>query len=75
MSLKRDLLTQAVAEDPVVDTFEAWLLEKCRAGAETSGMGPMRTMALEVLTEWRLAGSLADFRIWLESGAPSQDRT
>jgi hypothetical protein len=74
MTLKRDLLSQAVAEDPDPERFEAWLLQSCLAGAESASMGAMRAMAKEVLVEWRLAASLADFRAWLERGAPSEDR-
>jgi hypothetical protein len=30
-------------------------------------------MALDVLSDWRLAQSSAVFRSWLEQGAPSDD--
>jgi hypothetical protein len=30
-------------------------------------------MALEILTEWRLALAAEDFGAWLERGAPSAD--
>ena len=73
MSLKRHLLEQAVLSDPEPDRFEAWLLERCLS-SETS-TGAMRAMAQEVLTEWRLTATSAQFRDWLEAGAPSEDRT
>jgi hypothetical protein len=74
MSLKRQLLEQAVLSDPEPDCFEAWLLERCLS-AETASTGPMRAMAQEVLTEWRLAAASVQFRDWLAAGAPSEDRT
>jgi len=33
----------------------------------------VRAMALDVLSEWRLAQTSAVFRSWLEEGAPSDD--
>jgi len=74
MSLKRQLLEQAVLSDPEPDCFEAWLLERCLSG-KTASTGPMRAMAQEVLTEWRLAAASVQFRDWLAAGAPSEDRT
>ena len=74
MSLKRQLLEQAVLSDPEPDGFEAWLLERCLSG-ETASRGAMRAMAREVLTEWRLTAASAQFRDWLAAGAPSEDRT
>ena len=71
MGLKRELLERAVRENPAPEEFEHWLLQQCQtAGA---ACGPLRAMALEILTEWRLAGSSAAFRAWLASGAPSDD--
>ena len=74
MSLKRQLLEQAVLSDPEPDRFEAWLLERCLSG-ETAATGAMRAMAQEVLTEWKLTATSVQFRDWLEAGAPSEDRT
>jgi hypothetical protein len=74
MSLKRQLLEQAVLADPEPDGFEAWLLEQCLS-SETASMGAMRAMAREVLTEWRLVAVSVQFRDWLTAGAPSEDRT
>jgi hypothetical protein len=73
MSLKRQLLEQAVLSDPEPESFEAWLLEHCLSG-ETASTGPMRAMAQEVLTEWRLTAASVQFRDWLAAGAPSEDR-
>ena len=74
MSLKRQLLEQAVLADPEPDCFEAWLLERCLSD-ETASRGAIRAMAREVLAEWRLATASAQFRDWLKAGAPSEDRT
>jgi hypothetical protein len=74
MSLKRQLLEQAVLADPEPDCLEAWLLERCLSSG-TASTGAMRAMALEVLNEWRLAAASTQFRDWLTAGAPSEDRT
>ncbi len=71
LAIKRGLLEAAVAEDPDPDTFEAWLLGRCLAAGGDAGA--VRSMALEVLAEWRLASSLPAFGAWLERGAPSDD--
>lgn len=62
LGLKRQLLEQAVADDPASDAFEAWLL--AHAG------GPA---ALMVLEEWRMAHAVPALAAWLERGAPSDD--
>jgi hypothetical protein len=74
MSLKRQLLEQAVLSDPEPDAFEAWLLKRCLS-SEAASTGAMRAMAQEVLTEWRLTVASVEFRDWLAAGAPSEDRT
>jgi len=74
MSLKRQLLEQAVLSDPEPDCFEAWLLERCLS-SEMASTGAMRAMAQEVLAEWRLTAASVQFRDWLAAGAPSEDRT
>lgn len=76
MAIKRELLERAVAADPPPETFDAWLLEQCLAGAQTpaAGAGALRAMAREILDEYRLTVSLATFDAWLASGAPSADR-
>jgi hypothetical protein len=33
----------------------------------------MRAMALDVLSDWRLANTSVVFQSWLEQGAPSDD--
>lgn len=71
MAIKRGLLEETVREDPEPETYEGWLVERC-AGLEAPS-GPMRAMALEILADWRLALSSADFRRWLDEGAPSDD--
>ena len=71
MSLKRTLLEDTVRHDPDPDTYEEWLLSRCVTGDPPSG--PLRAMALDVLSDWRLAQSSAVFRSWLEQGAPSED--
>jgi hypothetical protein len=71
MSLKRTLLEDTVQQDPDPDAYEEWLLSRCVTGDTPSG--PLRAMALDVLSDWRLAQSSAVFRSWLEQGAPSDD--
>lgn len=71
MSLKRTLLEDTVQHDPDPDTYEEWLLGRCVTRDTPSG--PLRAMALDVLADWRLAQSSAEFRSWLEQGAPSDD--
>ena len=71
MELKRSLLEETVQHDPEPEAYEEWLLERCLAQGEATG--PMRAMALDVLTEWQLAQSSAVFRNWLTQGAPSDD--
>ena len=83
MTLKRKLLEETVRDDPDPDDFEGWLLQRCRSTGEGGGAssdpgwftasGPVRAMALDVFAEWRLAQSSAEFRSWLERGAPSDD--
>jgi len=71
LGIKRALLERAVADDPDPGGFEGWLLERCLAAGGQAGA--TRAMALEVLAEWRLASSVADFGTWLDRGAPSDD--
>jgi hypothetical protein len=74
LGLKRDLLVQAVRDDPEPDAFEGWLLEQCLAADGTASVGAVRAMATDILTEWQLASASPDFRDWLAAGAPSEDR-
>lgn len=70
LSLKRELLTEAVHDDPDPDGFETWLEARCTV---IEGAGPIRAMARSILEEWRLAAASPGFREWLERGAPSDD--
>ncbi len=73
MALKRVLLEETVRQDPDPDSYEQWLLERCLESGEATG--PMRSMALDVLSEWQLAQESVVFRRWLQHGAPSDDAT
>ncbi len=72
MTIKRDLLSAAAAEDPDPDAFEGWLLERVIAAGGNAGA--VRAMAQEVLREWQVALAAPSFRSWLETGAPNDDR-
>src|SRR5262249_29520021 len=75
LGIKRALLVAAVAANPAPEMFEAWLLQCClEAEGSEAGVGATRAMALEVLTEWRLATASPAFKAWLDRGAPSEDR-
>jgi hypothetical protein len=71
MAIKRTLLQETVLHDPDPDAYEGWLLGRCLTADAPSG--PMRAMAIDVLSDWRLAQTSAVFRSWLEQGAPSDD--
>jgi hypothetical protein len=71
MSLKRTLMEDTVRQDPEPEMYEGWLLERCLASPEATGS--VRAMALELLSEWRLAQMSPVFRSWLEQGARSDD--
>ncbi|MFL5403210.1 MAG: hypothetical protein ACJ8BF_10380 [Gemmatimonadales bacterium] len=71
MAIKRTLLEETVRDDPDADEFEGWLLERCLSSP--GGTGPARAMALDILSDWRLAQTSVVFRSWLEQGAPSDD--
>jgi len=74
MSLKRQLLGEAIEQDPDPEAFDTWLLERCLTRAQAVSMGAMRAMARDVLEEWRFAAASVDFQRWLAAGAPSEDR-
>lgn len=74
LGIKRDLLAQAVRDDPSPDDFEGWLLEHCLAADGTASVGAVRAMATDILAEWQLASVSPEFRDWLAAGAPSEDR-
>ena len=72
MALKRTILEETVRQDPDPDGYEQWLLEYCLS---TDGaVGPTKAMALDVLSEWRLARNSTVFQHWLEQGTPSDDK-
>jgi hypothetical protein len=73
LGVKRDLLRQAVEDDPGPETFEEWLLNYPLTCKAPELAGPAFAMARAVFEEWRLAHSLGEFRSWLERGAPSDD--
>ena len=73
LSIKRELLENAVRDDPSPEAFDEWLLNYPTTHAEPESSGAVSAMARAVLEEWRLAHSLEDFRVWLERGAPSDD--
>jgi hypothetical protein len=70
MAVKRAILEETVLHDPDPDAYEGWLLERCLI---RDGSGSRRAMAIEVLSDWRLAQTSVAFRAWLEQGAPSDD--
>lgn len=70
LALRRDLLAQAVHDDPAPEAFEAWLLDGVQASAVP---GAAQATARAVLDEWRLAHRLQAFASWLEHDAPSDD--
>jgi hypothetical protein len=71
MAIKRTILEETVRYDPDPDGYEEWLLKRCVT--QDAPSGPMRAMALDVLSDWRLAQTSVVFRSWLEQGAPSDD--
>ena len=73
LGIKRDLLEEVMREDPAPEEFEGWLVSRCVAAAGTVSVGAVRAMALDVLTEWRLAEASPAFSSWLARGAPSDD--
>lgn len=72
MRIKRELLEATVRHDPDPQDFEGWLAERCLEAGVADG--PVRAMARSIWDEWQLALSAAEFRTWLASGAPSDDR-
>jgi molybdenum cofactor guanylyltransferase len=73
LAVKRDLLERAVEEDPSAEGFEEWLLNYPFTCKAPELAGPSQAMARAVFDEWRLAHSSAEFRRWLQDGAPSDD--
>jgi hypothetical protein len=71
MSVKRDLLTRAVEEQPPADEFEAWLLKQALAAPAS---GPVHAMCREILDEYEVATTDVRFVQWLESEQVRQPR-
>ena len=71
LALKREILEHVIKENPAPEIFEAWLLNYSQSRHSS---GAVAAMARSVLEEWRLAHSMVEFRVWLEQGAPSDDR-
>jgi hypothetical protein len=70
LGIKRDLLEQAIADDPEPEDFEGWLLEQAIAAPAS---GPVRAISGEIFAEFRMAQIDPDFDSWLAKGAPSAD--
>ena len=70
LTFKRELLEQAIRDDPEPEAFEEWLLNY---SASQDSAGGIFAMARAVFEEWRLAHSMNEFKSWLEQGAPSDD--
>jgi len=70
LSIKRELLQRAAADDPEPDAFEGWLMEQI---LRTPGAGPVRAMCEQIFLEYRMATLQPDFADWLAAGAPSDD--
>jgi len=71
LALKRTILEDTVRDDPDPDSYEGWLLDRCRSAEGAAG--PMLAMAHDVLSEWQLAQNSEVFRNWLQQGAVSDD--
>jgi hypothetical protein len=71
LELKRSILEETVRQDPDPDAYEGWLLQRCQQVQGANG--PIIAMAVDVLSEWRLAQSSTVFRNWLLQGASSDD--
>lgn len=70
LGIRRELLEQAIADDPDGAQFERWLLEQVLV---SPAPGALRAMATLILDEFRFAARQPDFRAWLAAGAPSAD--
>jgi hypothetical protein len=70
LTFKRELLQQAVRDNPEPEAFEEWLLNY---SASHDSAGGIFAMARAVFEEWRLAHSMGEFKSWLQQGAPSDD--
>jgi hypothetical protein len=70
LSLRRELLEQAIQDDPASEAFEQWLLDNIESSPTT---GATHAIARAVLDDWRLAQRMDSFAEWLDQGAPSDD--
>jgi molybdenum cofactor guanylyltransferase len=73
LAVKRDLLQRVVNDDPDPNDFEAWLIDYPNTCGARELAGPARAMARAVFDDWRLAHNSAEFKRWLDDGAPSAD--
>jgi hypothetical protein len=73
LAIKRELLHRAVQENPNPETFEEWLLRCAQGCSAPESAGAVSAMARAIFDEWSLAHSMNEFKIWLDSGAPSDD--
>ena len=73
LTVKRELLERAIAEDPDPVVFEAWLLDYSHAHEGAWFAGAVSAMTRVVLDEWRLAHEMREFSDWLGQAAPSDD--
>lgn len=71
LEMKREILEGITAADPPPEDLEGHLLSLIH---RSDFPGPLRALCGEVLDEYRLALISGQFRDWLESGAPSEDR-
>ena len=72
LTIKRELLQRAVQENPNPEAFEEWLFH-CALACAPQLSGSVSAMARVIFDEWSLAHSMNEFKIWLDSGAPSDD--
>ncbi|MEO6209796.1 MAG: hypothetical protein ABIQ10_06670 [Gemmatimonadaceae bacterium] len=72
LEIQREMLTDAVRDEPDAAGFERWLQERCVAQGESDGAH--RAMALMIWHEWQLASQLEGGGAWLTTGARSDDR-
>lgn len=72
LAIQRELLEDAIRDDPAPDKFEAWLMTRCEA--QGVGDGAVRAMALSIWDQWQLAQRAPDVQAWILAGARSDDR-
>ena len=72
LAIQRELLEDAVRDQPSPDEFEGWLLAQCEA--KGVGDGAVRAMALAIWDQWQLAQRAPDVQAWIQAGSRSDDR-